>query len=206
MSYSYAYLFKYMIIGDSGVGKSCLLLQLTDKQFQTVHEPTIDVESDVFATKMITADSKPIKLEIWDTPGEERFISITRAYYDVNAGALLVYDITRRETFDHLAAWLEDVRRFANEDMTIMLVGNKCDLPHKRVVSYAEGEKFAKEHGLIFVEASAKTAQNVEEAFIKTAGAICKKIRDGVFLVPENCGIKVGYAGASSSRGGGYYR
>uniref|UniRef100_A0ACD6AD15 Uncharacterized protein n=1 Tax=Avena sativa TaxID=4498 RepID=A0ACD6AD15_AVESA len=71
--------------------------------------------------------------------------------------------IVRRETFDHLAAWLEDVRRFANEDMTIMLVGNKCDLPHKRAVSYAEGEKFAKEHGLIFVEASAKTAQNVEE-------------------------------------------
>nr|GLL47231.1 ras-related protein RABB1c [Ipomoea trifida] len=157
---SYAYLFKYIIIGDTGVGKSCLLLQFTDKRFQPVHDLTIGVE---FGARMITIDNKPIKLQIWDTAGQESFRSITRSYYRGAAGALLVYDITRRETFNHLASWLEDARQHANANMTIMLIGNKCDLAHRRAVSTEEGEQFAKEHGLIFMEASAKTAQNVEE-------------------------------------------
>ncbi|KAF5742819.1 ras-related protein RABB1c-like [Tripterygium wilfordii] len=177
---SYAYLFKYIIIGDTGVGKSCLLLQFTDKRFQPVHDLTIGVE---FGARMITIDNKPIKLQIWDTAGQESFRSITRSYYRGAAGALLVYDITRRETFNHLASWLEDARQHANSNMTIMLIGNKCDLAHRRAVSTEEGEQFAKEHGLIFMEASAKTAQNVEEAFIKTAATIYKKIQDGVFDV-----------------------
>uniref|UniRef100_A0A0E0DF61 Uncharacterized protein n=1 Tax=Oryza meridionalis TaxID=40149 RepID=A0A0E0DF61_9ORYZ len=205
---SYAYLFKYIIIGDTGVGKSCLLLQFTDKRFQPVHDLTIGVE---FGARMITVDSRPVKLQIWDTAGQESFRSITRSYYRGAAGALLVYDITRRETFNHLASWLEDARQHANANMTIMLVGNKSDLSHRRAVSYEEGEQFAKEHGLIFMEASAKTAQNVEEAFVKTAGAIYKKIQDGVFdLSNEANGIKLGYtvpgqsggAGSSSSQGG----
>ncbi|WVZ86051.1 hypothetical protein U9M48_032894 [Paspalum notatum var. saurae] len=198
---SYAYLFKYIIIGDTGVGKSCLLLQFTDKRFQPVHDLTIGVE---FGARMITVDNKPIKLQIWDTAGQESFRSITRSYYRGAAGALLVYDITRRETFNHLVSWLEDARQHANANMTIMLVGNKCDLSHRRAVSYEEGEQFAKEHGLIFMEASAKTAQNVEEAFVKTAGAIYKKIQDGVFDVSnESYGIKVGYAIPGQSGGAG---
>ncbi|GFP78738.1 RAS-related protein rabb1c [Phtheirospermum japonicum] len=154
---SYAYLFKYIIIGDTGVGKSCLLLQFTDKRFQPVHDLTIGVE---FGARMITIDNRPIKLQIWDTAGQESFRSITRSYYRGAAGALLVYDITRRETFNHLASWLEDARQHANANMSIMLIGNKCDLAHRRAVSTEEGEQFAKENGLIFMEASAKTAQN----------------------------------------------
>ncbi|KAI9122613.1 hypothetical protein QN277_009910 [Acacia crassicarpa] len=197
---SYAYLFKYIIIGDTGVGKSCLLLQFTDKRFQPVHDLTIGVE---FGARMITIDNKPIKLQIWDTAGQESFRSITRSYYRGAAGALLVYDITRRETFNHLASWLEDARQHANANMTIMLIGNKCDLAHRRAVSTEEGEQFAKEHGLIFMEASAKTAQNVEEAFIKTAASIYKKIQDGVFDVSnESYGIKVGYGGIPGPSGG----
>ncbi|AQK72141.1 Ras-related protein RABB1a [Zea mays] len=213
---SYAYLFKYIIIGDTGVGKSCLLLQFTDKRFQPVHDLTIGVE---FGARMITIENKPIKLQIWDTvrpsplsfslfpalfmAGQESFRSITRSYYRGAAGALLVYDITRRETFNHLASWLEDARQHANANMTVMLIGNKCDLSHRRAVSYEEGEQFAKEHGLVFMEASAKTAQNVEEAFIKTAGTIYKKIQDGIFDVSnESNGIKVGYAVPNSSGGG----
>lgn len=197
---SYAYLFKYIIIGDTGVGKSCLLLQFTDKRFQPVHDLTIGVE---FGARMITIDNKPIKLQIWDTAGQESFRSITRSYYRGAAGALLVYDITRRETFNHLASWLEDARQHANANMTIMLIGNKCDLAHRRAVSTEEGEQFAKENGLIFMEASAKTAQNVEEAFIKTAGTIYKKIQDGVFDVSnESYGIKVGYGGIPGPSGG----
>ncbi|ESQ55718.1 hypothetical protein EUTSA_v10025789mg [Eutrema salsugineum] len=199
-SMSYAYLFKYIIIGDTGVGKSCLLLQFTDKRFQPVHDLTIGVE---FGARMITIDNKPIKLQIWDTAGQESFRSITRSYYRGAAGALLVYDITRRETFNHLASWLEDARQHANANMTIMLIGNKCDLAHRRAVSTEEGEQFAREHGLIFMEASAKTAQNVEEAFIKTAATIYKKIQDGVFDVSnESYGIKVGYGGIPGPSGG----
>merc|ERR1711912_100142 len=115
---SYAYLFKYIIIGDTGVGKSCLLLQFTDKRFQPVHDLTIGVE---FGARMITIDKKQIKLQIWDTAGQEKFRSITRSYYRGAAGALLVYDITRRETFEHLQSWLEDCRRYSNKDIVIML-------------------------------------------------------------------------------------
>uniref|UniRef100_A0A4W3KE25 RAB2A, member RAS oncogene family n=1 Tax=Callorhinchus milii TaxID=7868 RepID=A0A4W3KE25_CALMI len=119
---AYAYLFKYIIIGDTGVGKSCLLLQFTDKRFQPVHDLTIGVE---FGARMITIDGKQIKLQIWDTAGQESFRSITRSYYRGAAGALLVYDITRRDTFNHLTTWLEDARQHSNSNMVIMLIGNK---------------------------------------------------------------------------------
>jgi len=187
---SYAFLFKYIIIGDTGVGKSCLLLQFTDKRFQPVHDLTIGVE---FGARMITIDGKQIKLQIWDTAGQESFRSITRSYYRGAAGALLVYDITRRETFSHLTNWLEDAKTHANSNMTIILVGNKSDLDHRRVVSVEEGSAFAKEHGLIFLETSAKTAANVEEAFINTARKIYEKIQKGSFDVTnEAYGIKIG--------------
>ena len=187
---SYAYLFKYIIIGDTGVGKSCLLLQFTDKRFQPVHDLTIGVE---FGARMINIDSKAIKLQIWDTAGQESFRSITRSYYRGAAGALLVYDITRRETFVHLTSWLEDARQHSNKDMTIMLIGNKSDLDQKRQVSFEEGQQFANEHNLVFLETSAKTAANVEEAFVGTAKEIYKKIQEGVFDVSnESYGIKVG--------------
>jgi len=198
---SYAYLFKYIIIGDTGVGKSCLLLQFTDKRFQQVHDLTIGVE---FGARMITIDGKQIKLQIWDTAGQESFRSITRSYYRGAAGALLVYDITRRETFNHLTSWLDDARQHANSNMTIMLIGNKCDLEQRRAVSLEEGQQFANEHGLVFLETSAKTAANVEEAFINTARKIYEKIQQGVFDVSnESYGIKVGMAAQGTTNLGG---
>lgn len=119
-------------------------------------------------------------------------------------GALLVYDITRRETFDHLASWLDDARAHANPAMNIMLIGNKSDLTHRRAVSTEEGAAFAREHGLVFLEASAKTAHNVEDAFIGTARAIYSKIASGEFDVSnESYGIKVGYGAGGSAAGGG---
>ncbi|KAL5981344.1 hypothetical protein ACLOJK_015399 [Asimina triloba] len=194
-----SFLIFLIIPFTAGVGKSCLLLQFTDKRFQPVHDLTIGVE---FGARMINIDNKPIKLQIWDTAGQESFRSITRSYYRGAAGALLVYDITRRETFNHLASWLEDARQHANANMTIMLIGNKCDLAHRRAVSVEEGQQFAKEHGLIFMEASAKTSQNVEEAFMSTASTIYKKIQDGVFdISDESHGIKVGYGGMPGPSG-----
>lgn len=187
---SYAYLFKYIIIGDTGVGKSCLLLQFTDKRFQPVHDLTIGVE---FGARMVQIEGRQIKLQIWDTAGQESFRSITRSYYRGAAGALLVYDITRRETFNHLTRWLEEARQNANQSMVIMLIGNKSDLDHRRQVTKEEGEKFAKEHGLIFLETSAKTAANVEEAFIHTAQKIYENITSGnMDVTNETHGIKVG--------------
>jgi len=189
---SYSYLFKYIIIGDTGVGKSCLLLQFTDKRFQPVHDLTIGVE---FGARMINIENKQVKLQIWDTAGQESFRSITRSYYRGAAGALLVYDITRRETFHHLTSWLEDARRHSNSTMTIMLIGNKSDMDTRRAVTYEEGEKFAKQHDLIFLETSAKNDDNVEEAFIKTAKIIFDKIQKGVIDVSnEMNGVKVGNA------------
>jgi Ras-related protein Rab-2A len=193
---SYAYLFKYIIIGDTGVGKSCLLLQFTDKRFQPVHDLTIGVE---FGARMVTIDNKQVKLQIWDTAGQESFRSITRSYYRGAAGALLVYDITRRETFSHLTRWLEEARQNANQSMVIMLIGNKSDLDHRRQVTKEEGEKFAKQHGLIFLETSAKTAANVEEAFINTAQKIYENIQQGIYdITNEAHGIKVGMASSSN--------
>lgn len=201
---SYAYLFKYIIIGDTGVGKSCLLLQFTDKRFQPMHDLTIGVE---FGSRMISLDNKQIKLQIWDTAGQESFRSITRSYYRGAAGALLVYDITRRETFNHLTRWLEEARQNASGEMVIMLIGNKSDLEHRRAVSFKEGEEFAREHGLIFLETSAKTAANVENAFLKTSEKIYEKILSGQLdVTDQNQGIKVGHgsggAGAAYSRDG----
>lgn len=197
---SYAYLFKYIIIGDTGVGKSCMLLQFTDKRFQPVHDLTIGVE---FGARLINIDGQQIKLQIWDTAGQESFRSITRSYYRDAAGALLVYDITRRESFNHLSRWLEEARQNGNPSMTVMLIGNKTDLEHRRAVSTKEGEVFAAENGLVFMETSAKTAANVENAFIKTAESIYDKIKGG-FYDPsrEGNGVKLGVmanAGASGT-------
>eukprot|EP00920_Eleutheroschizon_duboscqi_P014972 GHVT01034579.1.p1 GENE.GHVT01034579.1~~GHVT01034579.1.p1 ORF type:complete len:215 (+),score=17.93 GHVT01034579.1:749-1393(+) len=177
------------VVPVSGVGKSCLLLQFTDKRFRTDHDLTIGVE---FGARLINIDGNQIKLQIWDTAGQESFRSITRSYYRGAAGALLVYDITRRDTFNHLTRWLDEVRQNSNPYMTIMLIGNKSDL-ERREVSTEEGAQFAREHELIFLETSAKTAENVEEAFICTARKIYENINAGVYdLSNEAHGIKCG--------------
>jgi len=198
---SYSYLFKYIIIGDTGVGKSCLLLQFTDKRFQPVHDLTIGVE---FGARMVNLDGdKLVKLQIWDTAGQESFRSITRSYYRGAAGALLVYDITRRDTFQHLGRWLEEARQHAQSNMVIMLIGNKNDLEHRRAVTTEEGKAFADANGLIFLETSAKTAYNVEAAFINTAETIHGKIVTGeIDVTNESHGIKVGMAGNAVGVGG----
>lgn len=179
------------------MGKSCLLLQFTDKRFQPVHDLTIGVE---FGARTITLNGKQIKLQIWDTAGQESFRSITRSYYRGAAGALLVYDISRRETFHHVEGWLDDARKHSNSTMTIMLIGNKSDLDSRRAVTFEEGEAFAKKHNLIFLETSAKTDEHVDEAFIKTAKEILKKIENKTIDVTNDThGVKVGSGVPSGS-------
>ncbi|XP_062994851.1 ras-related protein Rab-2B isoform X2 [Elgaria multicarinata webbii] len=179
-----------MVYRSAGVGKSCLLLQFTDKRFTPIHDLTIGVE---FGSRMVTIENKKIKLQIWDTAGQESFRSITRSYYRGAAGALLVYDITRRETFNHLYSWLEDARQHSSSHMVIMLIGNKSDLESRRAVQKEEAEAFAQEHGMVFMETSAKTAANVEEAFLNTAKVIYTKIQQGQFdIANEGHGIRIG--------------
>jgi Ras-related protein Rab-2A len=191
---SYSFLFKFIAIGDTGVGKSCLLLQFTDKRFNPEHDLTIGVE---FGTQTIQIHNETVKLQIWDTAGQETFRSITRSYYRNTAGALLVYDITRRETFMHVSQWLQDAKTHGSSDMTVMLVGNKCDLEHLRQVSTDEGQKFAKEMGLLFIETSAKTSRNVEEAFTKPASFIYQRVRNGeIDAENQSSGVQKGITGS----------
>ena len=175
------------------------MLQFTDKRFQPVHDLTIGVE---FGARMVSINNKQIKLQIWDTAGQESFRSITRSYYRGAAGALLVYDITRRDTFKHLSIWLEEARQHSQSNMVIMLIGNKNDLEHRRAVSFEEGKAFADANGLIFMETSAKTAFNVEQAFINTAEKIHENITSGVIDVSnESHGIKIGMAAGGQGVG-----
>mmetsp|Transcript_29843 Transcript_29843/g.69416 ORF Transcript_29843/g.69416 Transcript_29843/m.69416 type:complete len:210 (-) Transcript_29843:175-804(-) len=183
------YNFKYIIVGDPGVGKSCLLLKFTDNRFRELHDMTLGVE---FGYRAITVEDKRIRLQIWDTAGQEVFRSITRAYYRGATGALLVYDVSRRYTFERVTQWLTDARDNAQADLVIMLIGNKSDLEH-REVTCEEGEEYARQNGLFFLETSAKTGHNVETAFLDTAAKIYFNIKEGTYdLSSEAHGITVG--------------
>jgi small GTP-binding protein len=117
-----------VVIGDTGVGKSCLLLQFVDRRFSSVHDLTIGVD---FGSRIIEIGGEKVKLQIWDTAGQESFRSIARSYYRDASGALLVFDVTRRETFGHLSRWLEEAQQFASPNICITLVGNKADVASK---------------------------------------------------------------------------
>ena len=150
---------------------------------------------------MIDIKMHRVKLQIWDTAGQESFRSITRAYYRGAAGALLVYDITKKESFRNVGRWLEEARQNGNQNMTIMLIGNKSDLGEQRAVQREEGAKFAQDNGLIFQETSAKTAQNVEEAFLRTAKDIYEKVSRGEVEVARETGVVVQQPGQKPSSG-----
>ena len=171
---NYDYMFRYIIVGDMGVGKSCLLLQFTENKFRQKHELTIGVE---FGGKMIDINNKKIKIQIWDTAGQEAFQAITRSYYKGAIGALLVYDITRKDTFNHIIKWLEVVKSYSAKKICIILIGNKIDLEKKRQVSKEDGENFAKKNGILFLETSAKTAERVNDVFITSAQVILEGIK-----------------------------
>ncbi|KAI0081455.1 GTPase [Panus rudis PR-1116 ss-1] len=159
---NFDYLFKVVLIGDSGVGKSNLLSRFTRNEFNLESKSTIGVE---FATRSLNIDGKNIKAQIWDTAGQERYRAITSAYYRGAVGALLVYDISKHATYVNVTRWLKELRDHADSNIVIMLVGNKSDLKHLRAVPTEEAKAFATENGLSFIETSALDASNVEAAF-----------------------------------------
>ncbi|KAB2043156.1 hypothetical protein Goshw_006243 [Gossypium schwendimanii] len=158
----YDYLFKIVLIGDSGVGKSNLLSRFTRNEFCLESKSTIGVE---FATRTLQVEGRTVKAQIWDTAGQERYRAITSAYYRGALGALLVYDVTKPTTFENVSRWLKELRDHADSNIVIMLIGNKTDLKHLRAVSTEDGQSYAEKEGLSFIETSALEAINVEKAF-----------------------------------------
>ncbi|KAG2158148.1 P-loop containing nucleoside triphosphate hydrolase protein [Suillus bovinus] len=176
----YDYLFKLLLIGDSGVGKSCLLLRFADDTYTESYISTIGVD---FKIRTIELEGKTVKLQIWDTAeGQERFRTITSSYYRGAHGIIVVYDVTDNETFTNVKQWLQEIDRYASEGVNKLLVGNKSDLTSKKVVEYSVAKaciyleyfEFADQLSIPFLETSAKNATNVEQAFLTMA----KQIKD----------------------------
>eukprot|EP00177_Eucheuma_denticulatum_P000887 GFKZ01001604.1.p2 GENE.GFKZ01001604.1~~GFKZ01001604.1.p2 ORF type:complete len:203 (+),score=34.62 GFKZ01001604.1:280-888(+) len=169
MNPEYDYLYKNLLIGDSGVGKSCLLLRFADDTYTESYISTIGVD---FKIRTIELDGKTIKLQIWDTAGQERFRTITSSYYRGAHGIIIVYDVTDQESFNNVKSWLQEIDRFASEHVCKLLVGNKNDMTSKKVVDTATAKEFADSLGIKFLETSAKTSENVEAAFLAMAAEI----------------------------------
>ena len=187
---NFDYLFKYIIIGDAAVGKSNLLLRYAHGQFKPEYQLTIGVE---FGAKNVVIRNKTYRIQIWDTAGQENFRSITRAYYKNSVCALVVYDISSRDSFNNVSTWIEDCRNQSPKTIFMVLVGNKSDLEDKRQVSTEEGQELAEKYGLQFYETSAKTGDNVNEIFYNSADEIAKKIDENYYdLENDTCGIKQG--------------
>ncbi|XP_041076646.1 ras-related protein Rab-37-like isoform X1 [Polyodon spathula] len=167
LTYSCPVLLQVMLLGDSAVGKTCLLVQFKDGAFLAgSFIATVGID---FRNKVVAVDSVKVKLQIWDTAGQERFRSVTHAYYRDAQALLLLYDITSRSSFDNIRAWLTEIHEYAQQDVVIMLLGNKSDMNSERVIKREEGEKLAREYGVPFMETSAKTGVNVDLAFLAVA-------------------------------------
>ncbi|GMH55966.1 hypothetical protein TrST_g5164 [Triparma strigata] len=188
----YDYLFKLVLIGDSGVGKSCLLLRFADDAFTESYISTIGVD---FRFRTVKIDRKTVKLQIWDTAGQERFRTITSAYYRGADGIIMVYDVTSSESFDHVSDWLSEVNRYASEGTCKLLVGNKSDRSDAISSLKDAAKAFSDDLGIPFLETSAKSAENVEEAFLTMAGEL--------IAIREARGAQGGGGGKVDLRSGG---
>ncbi|KAJ2888577.1 ras GTPase [Coemansia aciculifera] len=171
MNPEYDYLFKLLLIGDSGVGKSCLLLRFADDTYTESYISTIGVD---FKIRTIELEGKTVKLQIWDTAGQERFRTITSSYYRGAHGIIVVYDVTDSQSFTDVKQWLQEIDRYASEGVNKLLVGNKSDLVDARQVDFTAAKELADTLGISFLETSAKDSTNVEQAFLTMA----KQIKD----------------------------
>ncbi|XP_022090884.1 ras-related protein Rab-8A-like [Acanthaster planci] len=173
MAKTYDFLFKLLLIGDSGVGKTCVLFRFSEDAFNSTFISTIGID---FKIRTIELDGKKIKLQIWDTAGQDRFRTITTAYYRGAMGIMLVYDITNHKSFENISNWIRNIEEHASSDVEKMILGNKCDMEDRRVVTKDKGEQLAIEYGIKFMETSAKASINVEEAFVTLARDIKAKM------------------------------
>ncbi|XP_073054751.1 ras-related protein RABE1c-like [Primulina eburnea] len=194
----YDCLIKLLLIGDSGVGKSCLLLRFSDGSFTTSFITTIGID---FKIRTVELDGKRIKLQIWDTAGQERFRTITTAYYRGAMGILLVYDVTDESSFNNIRNWIRNIEQHASDNVNKILVGNKADMDEsKRAVPTSKGQALADEYGIQFFETSAKTNLNVEQVFFSIARDIKQRLSDNDSRT-EPTAIKINQADPSAGAG-----
>ena len=172
----YKYNFKFIVIGASGVGKTSLLSRLIDGQFSPENQSTIGVE---YLSTVIEVDGNPVKLQIWDTAGQEKFRSIAKSYFRHAVGVIMVYDITNRQSFDDLSFWLNDVHSLCDPNAAVTLIGNKLDLASSRAVTTSEATAFANTHQLIYLETSARGGDNVQEAFYRATKSVYERAENG---------------------------
>jgi len=171
MSKQYDRVLKIMLIGDSAVGKSCLLLRFSDDQFANSYVTTIGID---FKIKTLTLDGKRLKLQIWDTAGQERYRAITNAYYRGASGIMVIYDITSTQSFESVRNWVRTIDEHAAKDVQKMLLGNKCDMEAQRTVPASIGRALADDFSMAFLEVSARNDINVQAAFLTLARTIMK--------------------------------
>jgi len=164
---------RLLTLGDSGAGKSSLLLQYTQGEFTHEYMPTIGID---FRLKTIEMNGKQIKVQVWDTAGQERFRTITHNYYRGAHGIALVYDVTNEQSFQNIRKWIQDVHTYAESNVSIVLIGNKCDLESKKVVEESRGRELAEEYSIPFFQTSAKADINVQEAFTCLVNAVCQRL------------------------------
>lgn len=203
-SFPYDHLFKLLMIGDAGVGKSSMLLRFTDDSFDEHIQSTIGVD---FKVKHLDVASKRIKLTIWDTAGQERFRTLTSSYYRGAQGVVMVYDVTRRDSFENLEQWLKEVKLYSpnnGEGVVKLLVGNKIDLKDNRKVSREEAEAWARSQGMLFLEASAKTRTGIKQCFMEVVHKIVEDPELLVNTVPGRPKVSLYAENGRRMDGGGY--
>ncbi|EGR27744.1 ras oncogene family protein, putative [Ichthyophthirius multifiliis] len=176
-SQQYDTLYKFIIIGNTSCGKTCILHHFIEGEFKKNSTYTIGVE---FGSKILSLQNKNIKLQIWDTAGQERFKSVARTYYRGALGAIIVYDMTRIDTFHSVKQWIQDARDLARNDIQIAVFGNKCDLLEERQVTYQEAKRFCDENNVLFYETSANTGDNVEQGFVQVTKQIMDMVEKGI--------------------------
>ena len=192
MSSKFDYLLKFIIIGDSSVGKTNILSVYKDGTFNEKRQPSVGVE---FIAKNIQLDDTTFRIQIWDTAGQENFISMTKVYYRNSCCAFIVYDITEKNSFNHVEFWLSEIKKEAPDSIICVLIGNKNDANDRREVTYEEGNNFAKQNKMKFYETSAKNKINIEKIFKETVECINDNIHKGMYdLDDDSCGVKLSNA------------
>ena len=189
MSIEFNYLLKFIVIGDSSVGKSNILSKFKDDKFDDKTQPSIGVQ---FIAKNVILDKATYRLQVWDTAGQENFRAMTKIYYKNSSCAFIVYDITEKDSFNHVESWINECKKVAPESILLILIGNKSDLEESREISYEEGEKLAKKYNMLFFETSAKNGDNIHNIFRKSVEYIDKNIKEGKYdLSDDACGVKI---------------
>ena len=181
------YSFKFIVIGNAFVGKSNIIYRFTQGKFEEKYKMTINLE---FSFKNLKINDKIYRIQLWDTAGQEEFQSISRGYYKSGVCALVVYDITNRDSFNNIGTWVEECKNNGPTTISLVLVGNKTDLEAKRQITYEEGEEFANRNNMQFFETSALNGNNIDKLFNDTVENIIKKMENNYYPNLKDCGIE----------------